>query len=285
MSREYFGIEKGIQLLGENAVTGVKILFGSGAPAIEAEIGSLYFRTDAADVYKKIDVGADASDWEILPSEADVADLITLSGVAANSTVLDEFTGTVLAADDLSVKAALQALATQVDTTAGNVANLITLSGVAADETDLGEFSGTIIPDDSDIKESLQALETAVDALDSEVVQTSANAIGADAVVLDEVKVDDYLSCEWLLTLQLDADVSKRVTMKVIAQHDGKAAADAVNVDDAVYAKLKLGVAFTHVVAVALAGSTTTQTMQLKITGAASAGVISARATRIGVLL
>lgn len=40
-------------------------------------------------------------------------------------------------------------------------AKVRTLLGFAAGEDDLGEFTGTIIPDDSDIKEALQALETA----------------------------------------------------------------------------------------------------------------------------
>jgi hypothetical protein len=238
MAREYFGIEKGIQILGENTITGVKVLFGSGAPAIEAEIGSLYLRSDQAEVYKKIDTGADASDWEILPDNTDVAALITLSGVAAGSVDLGNFTN-----------------------------------------------SPAIIPDDSTVKGAFQALADAVEAVESELVYSSKNGIVAVAQVLDEVLVDDYLAAEWLLTLQLDADTTKRVTMKVIAQHDGTVAADALNVDDVVYGKLKLGAAFTHVVEVALAGATTAQTMQLKITGAATTGAISARATRIGVLL
>jgi hypothetical protein len=245
MARELFGIEKGVQLLSENALTGVKVLFGSGAPAIEAEKGSMYLRTDVAEVYKKIDTGAEESDWELL---ADAGDISTLQG---------------------------------------HIDNLVTLSGVALDEVDLGAFTNSpaIIPDDSTVKAALQALADAIEGMQSEVVYSEADAIVNTAVVLDEVLVDDVLACEWLLTLQLDADTSKRVTMKVIAQHDGTAAADAVNVDDVVYGKLKLGSAFTHVVAVALSGSTTTQKMQLKITGAASAGAISARATRIATYL
>lgn len=38
--------------------------------------------------------------------------------------------------------------------------NLVTLSGVAANVDNLGEFTGITIPDNSDIKEALQALET-----------------------------------------------------------------------------------------------------------------------------
>lgn len=46
---------------------------------------------------------------------------------------------------------------------AGDVANLVTLSGVAANSTDLGTFTGTTIPDNSDIKEAIQVLETEVE--------------------------------------------------------------------------------------------------------------------------
>ena len=56
--------------------------------------------------------------------------------------------------------------------------NLVTLSGVAANEPDLGTFTGTIIPDDSDVKEALQALET-----DAVALQT-ASGIAAEATSL-----------------------------------------------------------------------------------------------------
>lgn len=42
----------------------------------------------------------------------------------------------------------------------GDVDDLITLSGVPANSTDLGTFTGSIIPDSSDNKQALQALET-----------------------------------------------------------------------------------------------------------------------------
>ncbi len=46
-----------------------------------------------------------------------------------------------------------------------NLQRLITLSGVAADSSDLSTFTGTTIPNGSDNKEALQALETAVEAV------------------------------------------------------------------------------------------------------------------------
>jgi hypothetical protein len=43
---------------------------------------------------------------------------------------------------------------------------LVDLSGVPEGSTDLGTFTGTIIPDNSDNKQALQALETAIEAVD-----------------------------------------------------------------------------------------------------------------------
>jgi hypothetical protein len=56
---------------------------------------------------------------------------------------------------------------TQINDVATDVADLVTLSGVAANSTDLGTFTGTLIPDGSDIKEALQALETEIEAIPS----------------------------------------------------------------------------------------------------------------------
>lgn len=55
-----------------------------------------------------------------------------------------------------------------------NLQRLITLSGVAADEPDLGTFTGTTIPNDSDIKEAIQALETAVEAVSGSITEYDA---------------------------------------------------------------------------------------------------------------
>lgn len=101
----------------------------------------------------------------------DVADLITLTGVAANETDLGTFTGDTIA-DSRTIKGALQDLETEVETKAdtsvvdeidANVNDLITLSGVAENEVDLGTFTGSTIADDSTIKSALQDLETEVE--------------------------------------------------------------------------------------------------------------------------
>ena len=124
--------------------------------------------------------------------DANVNDIISLSGLAENTTVFSptggdaDFTGTTLAGTDLTIKSALQALGTKADSNASaitseastrasadttltnaqteidaNVDDLITLSGVAENTDNLGTFTGSTIADSSTIKAALQALETA----------------------------------------------------------------------------------------------------------------------------
>lgn len=95
--------------------------------------------------------------------DANVNDLITLSGVAENATDLGTFTGATIA-DSSTVKVALQALETAHEEVDQNVNDLITLSGVAENATNLGTFTGATIADSSTIKAALQSLETAVEA-------------------------------------------------------------------------------------------------------------------------
>ena len=107
----------------------------------------------------------------ISANETHIDNAATLSGVAKDSTSLGTFSGTTIA-DDQTIKAALQALETSVEskgsaasltsvTTTAN--NSYTLAGVTQDDTDLGTFTGSTIADNDSIKDALQALETAVE--------------------------------------------------------------------------------------------------------------------------
>jgi hypothetical protein len=96
----------------------------------------------------------------------------TLTGVAKDSANLGTFTGSTIA-DSSTLKAAIQALETAVETKAtsavvteidGNVDDLISLSGVAENSTGLGTFTGSTISDAANVKDALQDLETAVEA-------------------------------------------------------------------------------------------------------------------------
>jgi hypothetical protein len=89
-----------------------------------------------------------------------------LTGVAVDSVDLGTFTGATIA-DNVTIKAALQALETSLELkgAASSIANLVTLSGVAAEAVNLGTFTGATIPDSSTVKAALQAVETMVEAI------------------------------------------------------------------------------------------------------------------------
>lgn len=93
-----------------------------------------------------------------LPSEAPSrALIIDATGDIASSVVTDT---------ELSyLSGVTSSIQDQLDAGGGDVTALVTLSGVPVGSTDLGTFTGDIIPDGSDIKEALQALETEIGAL------------------------------------------------------------------------------------------------------------------------
>jgi len=88
-----------------------------------------------------------------------------LASASAIKTYVDNVAASQNEASEISYSNATSGLtATNVqnaiDEVDGNVDNLVTLSGVALDSIDLGTFTGVTIPDNSDIKEALQAIET-----------------------------------------------------------------------------------------------------------------------------
>jgi hypothetical protein len=105
-------------------------------------------------------------------NETHIDNVASLSGVAKDSVNLGTFTGSTVS-DNLTVKAALQALetaveaagsATSLSAVVNDAADLRTLSGTADEAEDLGTFTGATIADSSTIKTALQSLETAVEA-------------------------------------------------------------------------------------------------------------------------
>lgn len=70
--------------------------------------------TDVQAALNELQGDADALDGRLDAIEPDVADLITLSGVAANSTTLGTFTGAIIP-DSSTIKAALQSLETSIE--------------------------------------------------------------------------------------------------------------------------------------------------------------------------
>ena len=105
-------------------------------------------------------------------NETHIDNVATLTGVAKDSANLGTFTGSTIA-DSATLKAAIQALETAVETKATsavvteidtNVDDLISLTGVAEQQTGLGTFTGSTISDGANIKDALQDLETAAEA-------------------------------------------------------------------------------------------------------------------------
>lgn len=102
--------------------------------------------------------------------------LITLSGVAAGEADLGTFTGSIIA-DDSTIKAALQALETDLEA-------LQTAVGIAAEATSLGTFTGTTITDNRTVKQALQDVETARenDTITTSATSTDTNNTDASAI-------------------------------------------------------------------------------------------------------
>ena len=131
-------------------------------------------------------VEARATSVTVTEIDENVDDLTTAVGIDEQDTDLGTFSGTTIA-DSQTVKQALQALETAVEskgsatsltslTTA--VGDLNTLSGVAQNDEDLGTFSGSTIADSQTIKQALQALETASEAIDTKTVDSGDNVNG-----------------------------------------------------------------------------------------------------------
>ena len=131
-------------------------------------------KTALQDLETKIEANDQAAATASALTEVDgnVNDLITLTGISENVSTLGTFTGSTIA-DDLGIKAALQALETAVETKETqavvseinqNADDLISLTGVSENTTNLGTFSGSTIDDSVTVKAALQALETAIES-------------------------------------------------------------------------------------------------------------------------
>ena len=122
----------------------------------------------------------------IAANEVHIDNMATLTGVAKDATSLGTFDGVTIA-DNKTVKEALQALETSVESKGSSasltslttaVGDLNTLSGVAQNAEDLGTFSGSTIADSQTVKAALQALESAaedISAVDTAVVDAGDN--------------------------------------------------------------------------------------------------------------
>lgn len=100
--------------------------------------------------------------------------------------------------------------------------------------------------------------------------------------ILDSVLADDILASEWEIHIFEEATPANIKVIKVFATHDGTASADATNVDDTAFAKLKLGSNFVNTILVELNGAGAAQVMRLSVEGdAAQALTFTSRRTDI----
>jgi enamine deaminase RidA (YjgF/YER057c/UK114 family) len=149
----------------------IEVESGSDVDTVNGYTGTVVL--DAADI--KMDGSA-------VTVETRIGNLVSLSGVAADSASLGSFTGSTIA-DSRTVKAALQDLETAHESALDKVDDLVTLSGVAANAENLGSFTGSTIADSRTVKDALQDLETAhEDHLNDSVDAHDASAISVVAV-------------------------------------------------------------------------------------------------------
>jgi hypothetical protein len=158
-----------------------------------------------------------------------------------------------------SVEAAIQKLD-------GNLDALTSAVGIAQGASNMGAYTNSFLTANQSVKTNIQEISDAIG------LQPHAEGITTEASV-DELLVDIYQAAEWFLTATLDSNPAQRQTMSVAAHHDGTTLADASNIDDTVYSKLKVGTAFNLTVKVDLNGTGATQKMRLRIAATAAVSV------------
>lgn len=107
--------------------------------------------------------------------------------------------------------------------------NLITLSGVAANEVDLGTFTGSTIADDQTIKQALQLLETALEAITGATNLTFSRD-GVSVTVESDTGTDAALP---VATTSLAGVMSAALWNKLDGIETGADVTDPTNVDAA----------------------------------------------------
>jgi hypothetical protein len=150
----------------------------------------------------------------------------------------------------------------------GNQQDIQTTLGVAQGAVNLGAFSGLIIPDNQNVKQALQALETEIEN------GGRTGLVGVTTVqTVDSVLVDLVPVAKWYVEIEKSSAPGNKVAMEVLALNNGTASADASSVDKTVYSKLKVGSNFNYTLNVVLAGVGAAQTMGLTIASAEVGGV------------
>jgi hypothetical protein len=176
-----------------------------------------------------------------------VADGINLSvGYTAQN-------GTISSAD--SVNSAIEKLD-------GNQQDIQSASGLAQGSTDYGTFTGQSLADAQTSKQLFQRIETLLEQMRG----VQATGITA-AVTVDSVPHASVKSCKWLVEAFEEATPANRKALEVYALNNG------TNVDDTIYAKLKVGSNFNLDISVDISGAD----MRLRASSSTAGVTVTAR--------
>ena len=197
---------------------------------------------DTADIYLQtaeiLEKWAYTSSWSKVIS-IDLSPTISNLGYTASAT---DGTITNTSGSDATVPSAtgsdagliLPAEKTQIATNTTDISNLETLSGVAGATTN-GTFTGTTIADSSSTKAALQALETALEAIDPSIDNIAdTNSINLTVDGSDQLTADVKRSAtqDNYITITESADGLRITTSSLTAYNTHALAAAAVSVGD-----------------------------------------------------
>lgn len=150
----------------------------------------------------------------------------------------------------------------------GNQQDIQSTLGVAQGAVNLGAFAGEIIPDNQNVKQALQSLETEIES------GGRSGLVGVTAVqTVDSVLVDLVPAAKWYVEIEKSSAPGNKVAMEVFALNNGTVGSDASAIDKTVYSKLKVGANFNYVLDVVLSGVGAAQTMGLTISSSEIGGV------------
>ncbi len=146
----------------------------SGLPANTTDLGMFTGNiisdfTDVKNALEELEGATESVQTSLTTTDGIANDLVSLSGLPANTTDLGTFGGNIIT-DNTGVKNALselegatESVQTSLTTTDGIANDLVSLSGLPANSTDLGTFGGNIITDNTGVKNALSELEAATE--------------------------------------------------------------------------------------------------------------------------
>lgn len=155
-----------------------------------------------------------------------------------------------------------------------------TLIGTAFDASDLGTFTGATISDNATVKQALQDLETALEAISGAAVAENNNV--TTPVVLDSCLVDECFYAEWELFMVENGAQGNRRAIKITAMHDGSldGTVDATITDVSKHTRLQMGANNGWTYDIGLSGAGGAQAMELTVS-ATNAATFKSRRTDI----